>query len=121
MIGPQLLGLDATRSSQRQVAAGNLEAALADAQRARSFQPYSAPAALQEALVLDEMGELLPALDAAHDAVDMEETNWQNWLILSRIQADNARSKRAVASFRRAEQLYRYAPFDRNPEPVTGE
>ena len=114
VIGTQLLGLDAIRSSQSQVASGNLEGALSDAQRARRFEPYSAPAALQEALVLQQMGSLIPSLHAAQAAVDKEPTNWQNWFILSRIQADNARSRRAVTSYRHAERLYRYALFARD-------
>ncbi len=114
VIGTQLLGLDAIRSSQQQVASGNLGAALADARRARGFEPYSAPAALQEALVLQQMGSLIPSLHAAQAAVEKEPTNWQNWFVLSRIQADNARSRRAVTSYRHAERLYRYALFARD-------
>ena len=105
-IGPQLLAADSIRGSQERVEAGELEAALNNAELAARVQPYSGAAALQEALVLELMGRLNAAGNAAREATREEPTNWENWLVLSRIEAESNRPGRSIAAIERAAELH---------------
>ena len=101
-IAPALLGEGAVRSSQEQVRAGDLGAALGDAERAGELEPYSGAAALQEALVLELQGNLDAAARSAAEATRKEETNWANWLVLSRIEIERGRAGAGLRAFRTA-------------------
>jgi hypothetical protein len=93
------------RQSESDAHNGDLGAAFAAAQKAQNVQPDAAAPRLQEALVLEEQGNLPAAAAAAHAATERESTNWRNWLVLSRIEAERGRAAAAVSSYREARSL----------------
>jgi len=93
------------RESQAAAQRGDLATALRDARSARSVQPGAAGPRIQEALVLERLGQLAAATDAARGATQREATNWENWLILSRIESRRGRADAALSAFRRARSL----------------
>jgi hypothetical protein len=93
------------RESEADVRDGDLSGALAAARDAQSVQPNAATPRLQQALVLEEMGELRPAAKAARAATERESTNWRTWLVLARIEASLGQSGQAVRDYRRAKSL----------------
>ncbi len=105
VIAIPLAGVDAVRSSQADVRAGDLNGALANARTARDIQPYSATASLQEALVLELKGDLSGAVTAAKDATAQASNDWHNWLVLSRLETENGNASAAVADYKRAKSL----------------
>jgi O-antigen ligase len=94
-----------TRQSQSDVQAGRLTAALSAAQTAQNVEPGAAAPRLQRALVLEAEDNLTPAALAARGATERESTNWRNWLVLSRIEAERGRAVAAVHAYRRARSL----------------
>jgi hypothetical protein len=108
-IVPPVASTAALRSSQREAAAGRLTAALRDAERAASVEPDDASPRLQQALVLELDHRLAAAVAAAREAVAREPANWQNWLVLARIEAEDAMPTASVQAFSKARQL--------NPRP----
>lgn len=100
-----LASLSLTRQSQASVRGGDYEAALEDARSAQNVEPAAATPRLQQALVLELMGDLPAAEAAARAAVDRESTNWRLWLVLSRIAAENGRADAAVAAYKEARDL----------------
>lgn len=100
-----LASLSLVRQSEAEARAGNLSAALDDARSAQNVEPGAATPRLQQALVLELSGDFGAAEAAARQAVDREETNWRNWLVLSRIAAENGRPAAAVAAYREARSL----------------
>ena len=98
-------GQRAIRESQSAAAAGDLSAALADSRAAERLQPYAAGARLQEALVLERLGELDPAAQAARAATEDSPTDWTTWLTLARIDARRGATRAAVAELSRARGL----------------
>jgi O-antigen ligase len=104
----------AVRQSQSDANAGDLSAALASARTAVRLQPYAAAPWLQEALVLELAGDLRGALVDAQHATARESTNWQTWLVLSRLQARTGHAGAALADYLKARSLAPYNPlFDR--------
>ena len=93
------------RQSETDVRQGDLSGALAQARTAQNVQPDAAAPRLQQALVLEEEGELAPASVAATAATERERTNWRNWLVLSRIEAERGRADKAIVAYRRARSL----------------
>jgi len=100
-----LASLSLTRQSQASVRGGDYAAALEDAKSAQNVEPAAATPRLQQALVLELMGDLPAAEAAARAAVDRESTNWRLWLVLSRIAAENGRADAAVAAYKEARAL----------------
>lgn len=100
-----LLSEQAFRDSQRAAAAGDTQRALDHAERALDLEPYSAAATLQKALVLEVRGDLDGAATAAIDATEAEPTNWQGWLILSRIELERNDADASLLAFQRARDL----------------
>jgi Flp pilus assembly protein TadD len=100
----------AVRQSQAAAAAGNTALALADARAASQIEPGAASPQIQSALVLELRGELNAAVAAAQRATTDESTNWQPWLILSRLQAESGHARAAVSAFRRARSLNPSSP-----------
>lgn len=100
-----LASLSLTRQSQASVRGGDYAAALEDARSAQNVEPAAATPRLQQALVLELMGDLPAAEAAAREAVDRESTNWRLWLVLSRIAAENGRADAAVAAYKKARSL----------------
>ena len=105
---------DLLRQSRAEARGGDLAAALGNARSAVSVQPSAASPRLQEALVLELQGDFAAASAAAQAAVDREETNWRNWLVLSRIEAERGNADASLAAYREARSLYPLSPlFDR--------
>ncbi|HEX8689875.1 MAG TPA: O-antigen ligase family protein [Solirubrobacterales bacterium] len=99
------------RESEASARDGDLAGALEAARSAENAQPGSAAPRLQQALVLEQLGELEPASEAARAAVERETTNWRNWLVLSRIEAQRGRAAAAVGAYRRARSLNPRSPI----------
>jgi len=93
------------RESEAAARAGDLEAALRAARSAQNAEPWAAGPRLQQALVLESEGDLTAALAAAHGAAERESTNWRNFLVLSRIEAERGEAFAAVQDYRRARSL----------------
>lgn len=93
------------RGSEAEAREGNLEAALEDARTAQNVQPGAASPRLQQALVLERLGEFPSAVKAARAATEREPTNWRTWLVLSRIEAENGEVAAAVRDYREARSL----------------
>jgi O-Antigen ligase len=93
------------RESEAQARAGDPEAALRSARSAQNAEPWAAGPRLQQALVLESEGDLNAALAAARGAAERESTNWRNFLVLSRIEAERGEAAAAVRDYRRARSL----------------
>jgi hypothetical protein len=93
------------RQSEADARAGDLQGALDKARSAQNVLPGSAAPRLQQALVLEQAGDLEPAAAAARAATRRESTNWRNWLVLSRLEAERGRAAAAVAAYSKAESL----------------
>jgi O-Antigen ligase len=93
------------RQSEADARAGDLPGALEAARSAQNVQPDAATPRLQQALVLEEQGELAPAAKAARAATERESTNWRTWLVLSRIEAERGRAGAAVRTYVKAKSL----------------
>ena len=101
-----LAGTSALRDSQARARSGDVAGALEKAHLAADIQPYAAGPRLQEALLLEQSGDLRGAGRAIARATADEPTNWRLWLIRSRIDARLGRASLAVADYRRANRLY---------------
>jgi hypothetical protein len=93
------------RESEADARDGDLGAALEAARSAKRVQPGTAGPRLQEALVLEEGNQLTSAAAAARAATEREPTNWRNWFVLSRIEAERGMAASSVRAFRRARSL----------------
>jgi cytochrome c-type biogenesis protein CcmH/NrfG len=78
---------------------------LAEASDAIKLEPYAASPRLQEALVLEQAGDLRDALTAAKQATTRQHTNWENWLVVARLEARTGDIPAAVSAYERAAQL----------------
>jgi O-antigen ligase len=92
-------------ASQAASGRGDLRTALSDAAAAERAQPFAASPALQQALVLEQAGDLPGARAAAVTAVERDASNWQPRLVLARIEDELGWQTLAVASFERARRL----------------
>jgi tetratricopeptide (TPR) repeat protein len=97
------------RESEADARAGDLEAALGAARSAQNAEPWAAGPRLQQALVLERAADLDAAVVAARAAAERESTNWRNFLVLSRIEAERGEAAAAVRDFRRARSLNPYS------------
>jgi O-Antigen ligase len=93
------------RSSQAQARAGQLGSALASARTAEGWQPYASEPALQQALVLEQGGNLAAAAVQARRATGAARTDWQAWLVRSRIEAERGEDRAALAAWQTAKSL----------------
>ncbi len=100
-----LQGTNELRSSQELFRAGDLEGALRKADKAAELQPYSASAHVQQALLLEEMGDSRAALAPAREATREEPNNWRNWLVRSQIATSAGRQREAATSLRKVSRL----------------
>ena len=100
-----LTGTVDLQDSQAQAASGQVESSFADASSAGAAQPYAASPPLQQALLLERVGNLPAAVKPAREATDAEPTNWRTWLIRSRIEAQAGEARAAVESYREARRL----------------
>jgi len=102
------------RQSEADARAGDLDGALEAARTAQNVQPGSAPARLQEALVLEARGEPARGAAAARAAIEREPANWRNWLVLSRLDAELGRAARSARDYAKARSLNPESPvFER--------
>lgn len=104
-VGIPMAAALAMRNSDRALADGRLAAALENARVAQRIQPYAATPRLQQALALEQAGDLRRAAAAARAATAREPTNWRTWFVLARIQAQGGDADVAVQTLRRARQL----------------
>lgn len=93
------------RQSEADAREGDLSAALRAARSAQNVQPGAAGPRLQQALLLEAQGAFGPAATAARAATERESTNWRNWLVLSRIEAQQGEAAAAARDYRRAKSL----------------
>jgi cytochrome c-type biogenesis protein CcmH/NrfG len=100
-----LRGAISVRDSQAAARSGDLPAALDDARNAHDLQPYAATPKIQEALILELMGEPAAGAAAAREATRADSRNWRTWLILSRLEAESGRAQPSVDAYRRAKGL----------------
>jgi hypothetical protein len=102
------------RQSEADARGGELDAALRAARTAEDVQPYSAAPRLQQALVLEEGGNFALAAATAREAIEREPTNWRNWLVLSRIEAEQGNAVASARDYAKAKSLNAQSPvFDR--------
>lgn len=106
-----LAGVTAVRDSEAHLAERQGAAAIDDALAAQEAQPYAATPELQQALVLEQAGDLDGAARAAREATAAESTNWRTWLVLSRVEAQRGNARDAVDAYRRARSLNPRSPL----------
>ncbi len=97
-----LASIKSVRASQQAVRDGNLSVALERANDAADLLPALASPHLQQALVLEQGGDLNGAAAAAQEAVARDRNDWRNWLILARIKAEQGQTGPALAAYRHA-------------------
>jgi O-antigen ligase len=95
----------AVRLSQGLYNEGRYAQALARARDAEQLQPYAATPQLQDALILERLGDYRAALGPARRATVNEPTNWRTWATLSRLEARAGDVTAALADFRKARSL----------------
>ena len=105
VIAIPLASTSLVRQSQADARSGNLAAALREARSAQNAQPSAATPRLQQALVLESLGDLALAAEAARSATERESTNWRTWQVLSRIEAERGKAAAALSAYRRARSL----------------
>jgi O-antigen ligase len=98
-------GVTSVDQSQADVNSRSLESALSEARTASDVQPYAASPYLQQALIYELGGDYDAAARAASNATDEEPTNWRNWFVLSRIEAERGNPKASVDAFEKARSL----------------
>jgi Flp pilus assembly protein TadD len=79
--------------------------------------PWAASPYVQRALVLETLGMLGRAAAEARHATAREPTNWENWLVLARIEAEAGRVPAAIADARHAARLNPRGRLFRTPPP----
>ncbi len=99
------------RESEADVRDGDLTGALESARTAQNAEPGAAGPRLQQALVLELMGDLPGAAAAARAATERGSTNWRTWLVLSRLEAKRGNPDAALAAYREAKSLNRFSPL----------
>jgi len=99
-------GAFAIEQSKSSARADDFEEALTGARSAVTLQPFAATPHLQEALVLERLGDSAGAVTAARLATEKESTNWRTWLTLSRLEVRDGDAVAALDSYERARSLY---------------
>ena len=107
---PALVSSQQLDESQAAARAGRPNDAVATATTAIKLQPWSARAYQQRALVLEKSGLLAAAAKDARKAVDLESANYENWLVLGRIQVERGRTAAGLRAARRAQKLHPRGP-----------
>jgi hypothetical protein len=114
---PGLLSTSEIRRSQTAERAGHGALALSWANDAVDAAPWSASAYEQRGLVLESAGRLREAAQDLNRAISRERTNFDHWLILSRIETERGQLSAAVRDYRQAKKLrpvgwvFRWAPY----------
>jgi hypothetical protein len=103
---PALVSAEQLKESQGAVRAHRFAEAVATATTAINLQPWSVRAYQQRALVLENAGLLAAAAKDASKAVELESANYENWLILARIEVERGRTAAGLSAARRARALH---------------
>ena len=106
-----LAGAVEVSRSQDAAKANNLTGALGSANSAHGIQPYAASPALQQALVYELKGDYASGVAAAKQATRADATNWETWVVLSRLQAEAGNADGALSAFKRARALNPLSPL----------
>lgn len=93
------------RDSQHAAFTGNTQAALNDARRAQSLEPWASSPYLQSALVREGAGDLRGARAAIAHAIRNSPTDYSLWLVASRIASESGNPALAGAERARAREL----------------
>jgi hypothetical protein len=99
------------RASQLAAQRGQFRTALSDAATARNVEPGAASPWLQRALLLEQLDDISGAAAAIGQAEQRESTNWQIWLVASRIATEQDRPRVALMDYRRARELNPTSPI----------
>jgi O-Antigen ligase len=102
---PGLLSQEEIHASQTAARSGQGGQALAWANDAVSAEPWAASPYLQRALVLEGLGRLRSATADIRRATDREPTNFELWVIRSRVDTERGHLFQAVRDYGRAYQL----------------
>ena len=106
------------RDSERHLEAGNAPEALESARDARAIQPWAASAHLQLALVHEYRQDFDEARQSIGDAIERYRSDWQLWIVASRIDEARGDLDAARREFDRARSLNpRSAYFDEAQRP----
>jgi uncharacterized membrane protein YjdF len=106
-----MLGELKIRDSQAAVARGDATAAQSDAADAHKLEPWAATPYLQLALLYEQAGQLAAANRAIEAATVRDPSNWQLWLVASRLQVKGSAVGAAVRSIRHARALDPLSPL----------
>jgi O-antigen ligase len=106
LLVPALVAAEQLDESQAAARQQRFAEAVATATTAINLQPWSVRAYQQRALVLEKSGLLAAAAKDARKAVDLESANYENWLILARIEVERGRTAAGVRAARRAQALH---------------
>ncbi len=112
---PVLVAAAQVRASQHAIRDGDIEDAVRDATDAIAAEPWAASGYLQRALVLERGGLLRLAARDAREATHRERTNWENWLILGRIEVERGRPMAGLRAAQRARALNPRSPLFGSP------
>jgi tetratricopeptide (TPR) repeat protein len=88
---------------------GDAQAAIAQADKATRSEPWAATAIAQRALAKESAGDLQGAQSDIGVAMRKEPTNWRWPLIATRIAASRGQTELALAEYRKARRLHKYA------------
>ncbi|HZU77412.1 MAG TPA: O-antigen ligase family protein, partial [Dehalococcoidia bacterium] len=106
-----LATVSTVRASQAAVLSGNSTRALTDARAAARVEPGAASPEIQLALVLELRHDIPDALAAARNATNDEPSNWSDWLIDSRLEAEAGHPAAALAAYARSRALNPRSPL----------
>ncbi len=101
----------AVRASQQAAGRGQLAAALRDAANAQQLEPDAATPRLQRALVLEQLGDTSGAAQAIAAAIGRAPTDWEIWLVASRIATEQDRPRLALRDYQKARSLNPRSPI----------
>jgi hypothetical protein len=118
-----MAGTSAYEVSQEKYREGDVEGALAEAERSSDLQPWAASPRIQQAQLLALLGRPQEAIASAREAVDREAGNWRNWLVLSQLLVDSP--DRSAVALERARKLNPRSAYLRGlgqpPKPQSSE
>jgi hypothetical protein len=112
-IAVPLATVSTVRASQAAVVGGDPARALADARAAVRLEPGAASAEVQLALVLELQRNIPAALAAARNATTDEPSNWSNWLVASRLEAEAGHPGASLSAYERSRALNPRSPLFR--------
>jgi hypothetical protein len=109
--GVPLLSQLRIKDSQAYATSGNTNQAIRAAMDARNLQPWAASPYLQLALVAEKDGQLEQAHNWINSAIKRDPSDWQLWLVVSRLDIELGDSKGAQQSLEQAKSLNPRSPI----------